>query len=152
MNTSHVFHEIYLHIIWHVKYDKATLKDNIEKLTHRFLIERCAKTKGVTLHGLGGTDTHIHLAVDIEPAVTISDLVKNLKGGSSHDLNTELRRKELQWQRGYGVVSFGRKNLPWVLEYIANQRQHHAAGTAQVRLENAGDCDDGYEEDEGFQG
>ena len=146
MNTAHVFHEIYLHLIWHVKYDKPTLRDNVEQLTHKHLKDRCEKTKGVTLHGIGGTDTHIHMAIDIEPSVTISDLVKNLKGGSSHDVNTELRRKELQWQRGYGVVSFGKKNLPWVLAYIANQREHHAVGTSQERLENHGDFDDGYEE------
>jgi len=40
-------------------------------------------------------------------------------------------------QRGFGVVSFGRKNLPFVAQYIAKQKEHHAAGIAYERLENA---------------
>ena len=71
----------------------------------------------------------------IEPFVTISDLVQELKGASAHEVNRRLGRKVLQWQRGYGVVSFGRGNLDWVLEYIRRQREHHAAGRVRERLE-----------------
>jgi hypothetical protein len=40
-----------------------------------------------------------------------------------------------QWQGGYGVVSFGTRDLPWVVAYIENQREHHARGTIHERLE-----------------
>jgi putative transposase len=133
--SAHVFHEIYLHLNWHVKDDQPTLGEPIEAAVHRFLSDRCRKMKGVYLHGIGGTDTHVHLAVNIEPFVTISDMVKDLKGGSSHDANTHFGEKLLYWQRGYGVVSFGKKNLPWVLDYIARQKEHHARGTVYDRLE-----------------
>ena len=49
-------------------------------------------------------------------------------------------------ERGFGVVSFGKQNLAWVLAYVANQKQHHAAGTAVERLECA-DRDDEPEPD-----
>jgi len=140
--ASHVFHEIYLHFNWHVKHDQPTLRDEIERAVHQLLEERCRKLKGVFLHGVGGTETHIHMAINIEPSVTISELVKNLKGGSAHDLNERVRQKTLEWQRGYGVVSFGRRNLPWVLDYIAHQKEHHAAGRVFDRLERC-DCDEG---------
>lgn len=133
--SSHVFHEIYLHLNWHVKEDRPTLTNDVESLTHRLIAERCRRMKGVFLHGVNGTETHVHLAVNIEPHVTISGMVKDLKGGSSHDVNSELRRKLLYWQRGYGVVSFGRKNLDWVLDYIARQKEHHARQSAHERLE-----------------
>ena len=133
--SSHVFHEIYLHVNWHVKDDRPTLTADVEPLVHRLIKDRCRRIKGVYFHGIGGTETHIHLAVNIEPHVTISDLLKDLKGGSSHDVNSHLGRKELYWQRGYGVVSFGKNNLGWVLEYIAHQKEHHAKGRAQDRLE-----------------
>jgi len=32
-------------------------------------------------------------------------------------------------------VSFGTKDLPWVVDYVRNQREHHACGTVQERLE-----------------
>jgi len=133
--ASHVFHEIYLHFNWHVKEDRPTLTPEIEPVVHRLITERCRKTKGVYVHGIGGTETHVHLAVNIEPYVTISELVKDLKGGSSHDTNTELGKKLLYWQRGYGVVSFGKNNLDWVLDYIGRQKEHHARGRVHDRLE-----------------
>ena len=142
--SSHVFHEIYLHINWHVKDDRPTLKPDTAQLVHQLIRDRCRKIKGVYFHGIGGTPTHIHLAVNIEPHVTVSELIKELKGGSSHDLNSQLSRKELYWQRGYGVVSFGRNNLDWVLQYIANQEKHHAANSAHDRLERI----TGYEDED----
>ncbi len=89
------------------------------------------------LHKLGGTDTHVHLAVQIEPFVCISELVGELKGASAHEVNHRLRHKALEWQRGYGVVSFGRRNLEWVCDYIARQREHHASRKVEWRLEAA---------------
>jgi len=133
--SAHVFHEIYLHINWHVKDDRPTLKPKVESLVHELIADRCRKMNGVYLHAINGTETHIHLAVSMEPHVTISDMVKELKGGSSHDANSRLREKLLYWQRGYGVVSFGKSNLDWVLEYIANQKEHHARKSVHDRLE-----------------
>ena len=46
-----------------------------------------------------------------------------------------LRDKTLQWQTGYGVVSFGTGDLDWVKAYVRNQRQHHAEGKISDRLE-----------------
>ena len=60
--------------------------------------------------------------------MTISELVQELKGASSFEVNKRVNRKSLEWQRGYGVVSFGKANLDWVLEYIRRQREHHASG------------------------
>jgi putative transposase len=106
----------------------------------------CVETKGVYLHRVNGTPTHVHLAVNIEPFVTISDLAPDLKGGCSYDLNKQHGQKVLEWQRGFGVVSFGNLNLPWVVEYIDRQKEHHAAGCTVERLERS-ESDDGYEAD-----
>src|SRR5207302_3624991 len=109
---------------------------DLELLTHRELEEKCRRIKGVYLHAIGGTDTHVHLALNIEPFATISELVQELKGASSFEVNKRMSRKALEWQRGYGVVSFGKAHLDWVLEYIRRQREHHAGGRLlEPRLE-----------------
>jgi hypothetical protein len=55
---------------------------------------------------------------------------------SAHYVNHEVcNRKVLAWQTGYGVVSFGTKDLPWVVAYVRNQKSHHAAETTHERLE-----------------
>ena len=140
--SSHVYHEIYLHLNWHVKDDRPLLTSEVEPVAHRFITDRCRRTKGVYLHGINGIEDHVHLAVNIEPFVTISDLVKQLKGGSSYDVNQELDRKALSWQRGYGVVSFGKRDLPWVLGYIARQKEHHGSGKTADRLERTNAFED----------
>ncbi len=28
-------------------------------------------------------------------------------------------------RRGYGIVSFGTKDLQWVIDYVLNQKEHH---------------------------
>ena len=133
--SSHVYHEIYLHLNWHTKVSLPLLTSELEQETYTAISERIATTKGVWLHAIGGTETHIHLAINIEPSVTISNLVQQLKGGSSHDINSRRTDKVLQWQRGYGVVSFGMNNLRWVQDYIANQKEHHSRGSVHERLE-----------------
>lgn len=133
--SSHVFHEILIHLNRHTKHDQPLLRGRTEELAHRALRDKASRMKGVSILELGGTDDHVHLAVQIEPYATISELVQELKGASAFEVNQALRHKALEWQRGYGVVSFGRRHLPWVVEYIRRQREHHAHGTIHVRLE-----------------
>ena len=113
------------------------LTPQVEPVTHRLIKARLVNTPGVFVYEIGGTDTHIHVAVSIPPTLTISEFVGQLKGASSHEVNQQfaMRGKVLQWQAGYGVVSFGTKDVPWVKQYIQNQREHHASGSDQDRLE-----------------
>jgi REP element-mobilizing transposase RayT len=134
--SSHVFHEIYLHLNWHTKDDHPILCGELEELAHTLLSDKARSIKGAFLHQLGGTDTHVHLAVQIEPFVLISDLVQELKGASAREVNKRTGHKALEWQRGYGAVSFGLKNLPWIVDYVAGQREHHAGGRVFPRLES----------------
>jgi len=49
--------------------------------------------------------------------------------------------KGLQWQAGYGIVSFGTRDLKWVVDYIHNQRENHAKGSIHERLERTDEND-----------
>jgi putative transposase len=93
---------------------------------------------------VGGIENHVHVAIAIPPTVLISELIGRVKGASAFDVNQRFGTadKVLEWQRGYGVVSFGTRNIPWVRSYVENQRQHHARGTTQERLERTGEPDD----------
>ena len=33
------------------------------------------------------------------------------------------------------MVSFGTRDLPWVINYVKNQKEHHAKKTTKARLE-----------------
>ena len=131
-----VYSEINLHIVWHVKDNAPVLKDHVESQLHRFLRGRAMETAGVYWHDSGGADDHVHVVVSVPPTLLVSDWIGNLKGASSHHINHKIaNRKVLHWQTGYGVISFGAKDLPWVLDYVRRQREHHAAGKVHQRLE-----------------
>ena len=121
------------------------LTAQVEPVTYRIIRERLLKTPDVFVHEIRGTETHVHAAVTIPPTLKISEFVGQIKGASSHDVNQHfaLRGKVLEWQAGYGVVSFGTKDIPWVKEYIRSQRSHHATGKIIDRLERITELETG---------
>jgi putative transposase len=103
------------------------------------LAHKIIETPGVLFHAVGGIEDHIHIAVSVPPTVLVSDWIGKLKGSNSHYINHQVKPKALEWQRGYGIVSFGTKDLPWVIQYIKNQRDHHKKGNVHKRLEKSAD-------------
>jgi len=134
--SRNYYSEIHLHIVWHTKSSLPLLTPQVEPFVHRYLKQRLVQTPGVFVHEVGGTETHVHVVVSIVPTILISELIGQLKGSSSHEANRQFPgRKALEWQGGYGVVSFGTKGLEWVKAYVRNQKEHHARGSVFDRLE-----------------
>jgi putative transposase len=131
------YSEINLHVTWHTKDSLPLLTPAIEPLVHRYIKQRLINEKEVFVHEIGGIETHVHLVVTIPPMIAISEWVGQLKGASAHEVNQQvgLRDKTLQWQTGYGVVTFGNGDLEWVKAYVRNQRRHHSEGKVVNRLE-----------------
>ena len=132
-----VYSEINLHITWHTKSRTAVIVDEIERQLFLFIQRKIAEaSEGLELHAIGGTADHVHLAVSVPPTLNVSEWIGQIKGASAHHINHRIaNRGLLEWQTGYGVVSFGTKGLPWVVAYIRNQKEHHACGSTRERLE-----------------
>ena len=134
--TRKAYSEINLHITWHVKDDIPVLRDEVERHVQRHLRGQCFDEAGVFFHEIGGTDDHVHLVVTVPPTLLVSEWIGKLKGSSSHFINHHItNRRALEWQVKYGVVSFGTRDLPWVVDYVRGQREHHACGKVHDRLE-----------------
>jgi putative transposase len=133
--SENAYSEINLHITWHTKSNLPLIAPAIETKLHAFLKHKIVETDGAYFHAVGGTENHIHLVVSIAPELHISKLIGQLKGASSFYINKLANQKLLEWQRGYGVVSFGTKDLAWVVKYVLNQKEHHKKGTIHERLE-----------------
>jgi putative transposase len=141
--SHNYYSEINLHITWHTKGSLPLLTPSVETLLHQYIKQRVINKKGIFIHEIGGIETHIHLVVAIPPTILISDWIGQLKGASAHEVNQRigLHNKTIQWQTGYGVVSFGTGDLDWVKDYVRNQRQHHAEGKTFDRLERIAPLD-----------
>jgi len=138
------YHEINLHIVWRTKNNEPVLTDHVENRCHHYLKHRALESPHVIVHAVDGMPDHVHLAVSVPPTLLISEWIGQLKGASSHYINHEIcNRAVLHWQSGYGVVCFGKKDLPWVVRYIENQKRHHASGEIHDRLERVDSPDAG---------
>ena len=140
---SKVYSEIFLHFVWRTKEDRPYINAAVRPALYDFVSKRTAQNHETTLVSVGGTEDHIHLCIEVSPNIAPKEVVKDLKGSSSHHINHLVPRiGELYWQQGYGVLSLGKKNVPWLVQYIDSQEEHHRRGTFKERLERT-------EEDEG---
>ena len=79
---------------------------------------------------------HVHLLVEMPPTTSIAQLAKQVKGGSSHFANHELRVENLfRWQEGYGAFTVSHWDIPRLSEYVARQKEHHREGDLVSGLE-----------------
>ena len=70
---------------------------------------------------------HLHLFVGLRPDSSLSDLVRDIKAGSSKFIKEKRWvAGRFSWQEGFGAFSYSRSQLGTVIRYIENQQGHHA--------------------------
>jgi len=66
----------------------------------------------------------------MNPNITISDLTRDIKAGSSKFINDNRWLKgKFNWQEGFGAFSYSRSQVDDVIKYILNQEEHHKKKT-----------------------
>lgn len=134
--SRRAYSEINLHITWHTKNNLPLIKPEIESKLYQFFKQKMTETPEVFVHAIGGIENHVHVAVSVPPTVQPAEWIGQLKGASAYFINQGSNHKLLEWQNGYGIVSFGTKDLKWVVRYIQNQKEHHKTGKIYKRLES----------------
>jgi REP element-mobilizing transposase RayT len=108
------------------------ISEHIETELYAAIAKKCRQLECEPI-AIGGTDDHIHLLVSLHTNISVSQLVKDVKGSSSHLINHKIRPNEsFKWQGGYGVFSVSNEALPKICTYIKNQKEHHR----ENKLEN----------------
>jgi putative transposase len=73
---------------------------------------------------------HSHVLIGLRPSMALSDLVGDLKTGSTNHINeNQWVPGRFSWQEGFGAFSYGHSQLTGVINYIRNQEAHHARKT-----------------------
>ncbi|MDR0676950.1 MAG: IS200/IS605 family transposase [Elusimicrobiota bacterium] len=117
---------IHLHIVWITKYRKKILNGDVALKVREIIRDICKKEDVEILRGHVSAD-HVHLFVSIRPKTTISKLVQQLKGRTSHTLMTSFDSLKKQywgrhmWARGYFCCSSGNVTDEVIKNYIENQ-------------------------------
>ena len=90
------------------------------------------RTHKMTAIQIGGIEDHIHALIMAPPTVSPSQIAQYLKGDSSKWIHEEfLKLRGFAWQNGYGGFTLSKSQIPEVVKYIKNQREHHRKKTFQ---------------------
>ncbi|MCC9062331.1 IS200/IS605 family transposase [Flavobacterium piscisymbiosum] len=122
---SNTYHQVYIQAVFAVKYREAIItsdcKSKILSVIGKLINETGCKTLIVN-----GTEDHVHCLLSLKPTISISELMKIVKGKSSKFINDrQLTKHKFEWQEGYGAFSYSKSHIDAVYKYIANQEEHH---------------------------
>jgi putative transposase len=111
------------------------VREDREKDIYAIIMSEC-RAKKAFVKAIVGTEDHVHVLVDVPPAVSIASLVHQMKGVSSLMVNTQFGpRGCFKWQGAYGAFAVSRNDVDVVAAYIRNQKEHHAMKTMIADLE-----------------
>ena len=127
--------EIYLHFVWQTWKRTPYLTGDTETAVHRCLQQEVQNLRCHVV-ALNGMPDHVHLFVKVPATVSASQIMQQIKGISSKFATDALGLPPGKlWQEGYGVFSVSPKAKEKVIEYVRNQKQHHANGSLHTDWE-----------------
>jgi putative transposase len=123
------FTQMYVQLVFAVKNRDAVLTEDIRKRVFEYMsgIITSLKHKSIIVNG---TSNHVHILLGLNPSISVSDTVHDIKRSSSLFINNErLCPGRFSWQEGYGGFTYSRSQITYVYNYIKNQESHHKKKT-----------------------
>jgi len=123
---ANTYSQIYLQVVFVVQgrqnLIQAEFREEVQKYITGIVAER-----GQKLLAIYCMPDHTHLLVGLRPAIALSDLVRDVKNGSSNFINSKgWVMGRFCWQEGFGAFSYGHSQISDVIRYIQTQPKHHA--------------------------
>lgn len=126
-----------VHIVFSTKHRADLITPEIEPKLFAYIGGILNNEKSVLLAS-GGTMNHIHLLVSQSKTMALSDLVKDVKQGSSKWIKTQGREfADFHWQDGYGAFTIGKSQVETLRGYLAKQKVHHQKQSFEDELREA---------------
>jgi putative transposase len=123
MTNSHA--KIWIHAVWTTKNRKPLIHPRMERRLYEFIgVE--LKRLGCTLSIVNGVPDHVHCLFCMPPDMSVTNIIKHIKGSSSHFINhNDLISDKFVWQNGYGAFTVSQSGVDAVNKYIYFQKKHH---------------------------
>ena len=124
---ANTYTQIYIHIVFTVEGRQSLIrKENKEEL-HKY-ITGIIQSKGQKLIAINSMPDHVHTLIGLKPNIALSDLVRDVKAGSSKFINEKnWVMGKFPWQEGFGAFSYSHSQIKAVANYIEGQERHHLA-------------------------
>jgi REP element-mobilizing transposase RayT len=122
---ANTYTQIYIQIVFAVQGRQSLIQAERNDELQKY-ITGIVTNQGQKLIAINNMPDHMHILIGQKPTMALSDLVRDIKAGSSGFINE--RRwvaGRFSWQEGFGAFSYGHSQLGAVIRYIQNQQQHH---------------------------
>ena len=132
----HSFNKIWIHTIWSTKDRLSLIHPTVEIKIFQFISEQLREQR-CPVRIINGMPDHIHCLFLLSPQKSIAEVIKQIKGSSSHFINqNNLISEKFAWQTGYAAYSVSESIVDKVFKYIKNQKQHHTKKTFQQEYDD----------------
>lgn len=126
---ANTYTQIHIHAIFAVQNRQSLISNKWNEELYKY-ITGIVKKQGHKMLQINGMPDHIHIFFGMRLVQSLSDLLKEIKHGSSKWINHQgLTVGKFKWQAGYGAFSYSRSQIPIVIKYIKNQEKHHSKKT-----------------------
>jgi len=138
--SGHTVTRFTAHVVWVTKYRYPVLRGDVQRRCHELIIQVCDAEDVQILKGVVSKD-HAHMHVEYPPKLSMSNLIKRLKGRTSRILQQEFPDlKKRYWGRhfwaiGYGGWSTGNITEELVQEYLEHHRNPSNKDNGNMILE-----------------
>lgn len=114
-----------VHIVFSTKNRVDFITPEIENELFAY-IHGIVENNGSKLIIAGGASNHIHLLISLPKKIDVPELIGDIKRDSSNWIKKQdTGFGNFYWQKGYGAFSIGQSQVPIVVNYIRNQKEHH---------------------------
>lgn len=116
------------HVVWVTKYHYQVLQGDIQLSSRNPLIQDCDSLENEILKGVVSKD-HVHMHIEYPAKLSISEILKQLKGRNSRILQKEFPALEKRywgqhlWATGYGAWSTGNITDEMGQDYLEHHRR-----------------------------
>ena len=126
---ANTYTQIYIQVVFAVSGRQNMISTENRDHLHKF-ITGIVSNRGQKLFAVFAMPDHIHILVSMKPNISISDLVRDIKAGSSKFINDKKwMNGKFNWQEGYGAFSYSKSSVDSVVNYVLNQEEHHKKKT-----------------------
>ena len=123
---AHSLNKIWIHLIFGTKERFPLIIQPLEQKLYNHIKNLLEKDFECIVDIINGTADHIHVLFLQNQNYSLADIIKNIKGNSSHWINqNKFLKTKFAWQTGYGAFSVSESMINEVRKYIANQKEHH---------------------------
>ncbi|MDD5363582.1 MAG: IS200/IS605 family transposase [Ignavibacteria bacterium] len=127
---SHSNVKIWIHLLFSTKDRQPLIDSNIEERLYNHIERKLITEYDCVVESINGYNDHIHILLSLSEKHSLENVVKNIKGESSHWINqNNLLKKKFCWQSGYCAFSISINKVGIVKKYIENQKLHHKKST-----------------------